>query len=473
MELAQRGVYKGPRLREFLVNVFGRGKEGPVEGRLGNHLNLQPVITISSDGRTGAVRARMLQQMCMGGRASLGGAIYENTVVKEDGIWKFSSVHAYNTFGAGYDGGWAHAASRYMPGPSADFPPDAPPTSLVTMLPIVYEIPYHYANPVTGRTALVAPPPAAEQLAKFPAPPPAARPGGPPPRAVPTAMARPASPPGMPADVAAALRQIGPKIDGKTMALYAPLHAALKHDDVDVRRDLAYGPDARHRADVFTARGARGARPILMFVPGGGFARGDKSAPGQFYYDNIGYWAAEHGLVGVTINYRLAPEFKYPSGAEDVARAVQWLHAHAGEFGGDPQRIFVWGHSAGGAHVADYLVRTAHPAVAGAILMSGVYTAIPLWKSYYGEDASRYPQQSSLPKLGSVKIPLLVVNAELDPPNFVPDTDKLVAGRKAAGTPTRVVHLPNHSHLSEAFAIGTADQSLSGPLLQFITAPPR
>jgi SnoaL-like domain len=157
IELAQRGVYKGPRLREFLVRVFGRGLEGPVEGRLGNHLNLQPVISIAADGATAKVRARMLQQMSMGARASMGGAIYENELVKEDGVWKFSKVHAYNTFTAGYIGGWARAASSGMPGPAADFPPDSPPTAKIAMLPVVYEIPYHYANPVTGRTGLAPP----------------------------------------------------------------------------------------------------------------------------------------------------------------------------------------------------------------------------------------------------------------------------------------------------------------------------
>ncbi|HXC60079.1 MAG TPA: nuclear transport factor 2 family protein [Steroidobacteraceae bacterium] len=170
IELAQRGVYKGPRLREFLFKVFGRGQEGPVENRLGNHLNLQPVITIAADGNTAKVRARMLQQMSMGGRASMGGAIYENELVKEDGVWKFSKVHAYNTFTAGYTGGWAHAASSGMPGPAADFPPDTPPTAKVAMLPVVYEIPYHYANPVTGRTQLASLPSIDEQQKHIPKP---------------------------------------------------------------------------------------------------------------------------------------------------------------------------------------------------------------------------------------------------------------------------------------------------------------
>ena len=97
----------------------------------------------------------MMQQMNFGARASMGGSIYENEAVKEDGVWKFSVDHTYNTFTAGYEGGWMRrrrAAS--VPGPSKDLPPDAPPTLVFKMFPAVYDIPFHYANPVTGRTEL-------------------------------------------------------------------------------------------------------------------------------------------------------------------------------------------------------------------------------------------------------------------------------------------------------------------------------
>ncbi len=171
IELAQRGVYRGRNVREFLLKVFGRSGEGPVAGRLANHIQVQPVTHVSDDGRTASVRSRMLQHMSTGGRASLGGAIYANELVKEEGVWKFSKVHAYNTFSAGYDGGWARAASRGMPGPSADVKPDAPPGTSVHMLPIVYEIPYHYANPVSGRRELPPLPVLAAQLSQFPLPP--------------------------------------------------------------------------------------------------------------------------------------------------------------------------------------------------------------------------------------------------------------------------------------------------------------
>ena len=152
MELAQRGVYKGyDRVHGFLVNVFGRGGEGPVAGRLGNHLQLQPVIHVAPDGKTAKIRIRLWQQMSQGDRASLGAGVYENEAVKEDGIWKFSVVHTYNTFTANYKGGWVNSPGQGMPGPSATYPPDGPPTMVFAMFPKVYLIPFHYPNPVTGR----------------------------------------------------------------------------------------------------------------------------------------------------------------------------------------------------------------------------------------------------------------------------------------------------------------------------------
>lgn len=153
MELAQRGVYEGrERVRGFLLAVFGRGGEGPVAGRLGNHVQMQPVIHVAPDGQSANIRVRMMQQLTFGERASMGGSIYENVAVKEDGVWKFETLHTYNTWTAGYDGGWTTSPGRSVPGPSESFPPDAPPTLEFTMFPNVYDIPFHYRHPVTGRT---------------------------------------------------------------------------------------------------------------------------------------------------------------------------------------------------------------------------------------------------------------------------------------------------------------------------------
>jgi acetyl esterase/lipase len=451
MELAQRGVYQGQdHVRAFLFSVFGRGKEGPVAGRLGNHLQLQPVIDVAPDGQSAKIRSRMLQQMSLSSRASLGGAIYENEAVKEDGVWRFKVDHAYNTFSAGYEGGWAKSASRAMPGPSKEMPPDAPPTATVAMFPVVYDIPFHYANPVTGRTEV--------------------------------SPVRPSHDPeagGMPADIAAALREIGQKIDGpKTAALYTPLQPTEPYAGVTVARDLHYGPHERHVLDVFTTDdggGSRAARPIVVFIHGGGFTRGAKHSPGSPFFDNIGVWAVRHGLVGVTINYRLAPEFQWPAGIEDLTLLTTWLKAHAATYDGDPAKIFLWGHSAGAAHVADYLAHAANtgadPGVAGAILTSGFYDLgdrVSIWKDYYGDDVSKYAQRSSLPGLLITTTPLLVTSAELDPDSFQAETRGLIDARAHEGKPVRTVRLAGHSHISETYAVGTGDESLSGPVLDFI-----
>ena len=527
MELAQRGVYRGrERVRAFLLHVFTRdGKEGPVEGRLGNHLQLQPVIDVSEDGTTAKIRIRMSQQMSLGGRASLGGAVYENEAVKENGIWKFKVDHTYNTFSASYQGGWAKGAGRGMPGPSPDLAPDAPPTQVFDMFPVVYEIPYHYVNPVSGAAEMRSP-----------------------------------APLGMPPRIAAALREIGPKIDGaRTAQLYTSLQPTEPYHGVALYRDLHYGPHERNVLDVFAppgqgpaagaaaepqgtpgsgsspaaatpaadpptggpgTAGRRAPRPVLVFIHGGGFNRGAKHTDGSPFYDNVGLWAVDHGLIGVTINYRLAPQHPWPSGIEDLTQVVAWLKAHVAEYGGDPEKIFLWGHSSGAAHVADYVAQQAtgnpvlamnappapgpeptdkkgskrkkssdkaateapavappqagpgsEPQIAGAILTSGVYelgNKLSIWKDYYGEDVTQYPARSSLPGLLQTSTPLFVTYAELDPETFTPDSIKLIEVRAAAGKPVRNLRLPGHSHLSETYAVGSGDESLSAPVLEFI-----
>ncbi len=149
MELAQRGVYVGrEHIRGFLQTVFGRGApDGPVAGRLGNHLQLQPVIHVSADGATAKIRVRLVQQLSMNGRATLGAGIYENEAIKEDGVWKLKTDHTYNTFTANYNGGWAKSPGTTLPGPSKDYRPDRPPTLVFAMFPNVYTVPFHYAQP--------------------------------------------------------------------------------------------------------------------------------------------------------------------------------------------------------------------------------------------------------------------------------------------------------------------------------------
>jgi len=282
--------------------------------------------------------------------------------------------------------------------------------------------------------------------------------------------------PGMPANIAAELRDIGPLIEGqRTAALYAPYFSADDYANRKISRDVHYGPHERHVLDIFTNSAEGANKPVVIFVHGGGFRGGSKSAEGSPFYDNLMNWAVDEGMVGVNIHYRLAPEFQWPAGIEDLSSMVNWVKDNIANYGGDPQNIFLWGHSAGAAHVGDYLAwqvnHNQEDHVAGAILTSGFYVLGPdvsIWASYYGEDLAQYPERSSLPGLLRSTTPLLVNDAELDPDNFKVDTRLLEEEFTAANKPVTMVRLQGHSHLSETYAVGSEDKSLSGPVRAFI-----
>src|SRR5262249_57435317 len=84
---------------------------------------------------------------------------------------------------------------------------------------------------------------------------------------------------------------------------------------------------------------------------------GDKNADGVFY-GNLGHYFAGHGILTVVANYRLAPAHPWPAGSQDVASAVAWVRANAKAYGGNPERIILFGQSAGATHSAGYLFFT-------------------------------------------------------------------------------------------------------------------
>jgi acetyl esterase/lipase len=260
---------------------------------------------------------------------------------------------------------------------------------------------------------------------------------------------------------------------------YAPLHEREPYRDVTVTRDVAYGDHARQRLDVFTAAATGGAlRPVMLFVHGGAFVRGDKRMSDRPYYDNVGLWAARHGFTGITMNYRLAPDHVWPSGADDVAAALGWIAASAAAYGGDPAAVFAIGHSAGAAHLASAIARrdagvTAPFALRGAILISGIYDLsiaepAPGTLAYYGADAAARRARSSLAGITATPTPLLIVNAQYDAEDFHAQERALVAALGSdAHKRAAFVLLDGHGHLSEVAHLNADDDVLSRAVLAF------
>ena len=285
----------------------------------------------------------------------------------------------------------------------------------------------------------------------------------------------------VPPDVAEKIAAIGRKVDTVgTAAIYAPMQKTMPVAGVTARRDIAYGAGPKETLDVFTADGKAGPKPILIFVHGGGFVGGDKNRTPQGqpspFYDNVMLWAVGHGMAGVNINYEWAPKATYPQVQHEIAEAVAWARANAASFGGDPNRIVIWGHSAGAAHVASYIahpetyadVEGAKAPLQGAVMTSGSYDlASPKDHVYYGPSAT-LAERSATAGLIRSKVPLMVVHAELDPEFMVADADKLHAALDKAGRPHTYQVAAKHGHMSETYSVNSPDESVSGPVLAFI-----
>jgi acetyl esterase/lipase len=146
--------------------------------------------------------------------------------------------------------------------------------------------------------------------------------------------------------------------------------------------DRAYGSDPRQRLDVYVPKKTLpAAMPLVVFWHGGSWSSGDKAG-----YRFVGSALAELGVVTVAANYRCYPQVKLAGFMDDAARAVSWAAAHASEFGADPGRLYLMGHSAG-AHIAALLsldpryfaaLEQPAPPIAGVIGLSGPYDFLPL-----------------------------------------------------------------------------------------------
>src|SRR5262245_17493473 len=174
--------------------------------------------------------------------------------------------------------------------------------------------------------------------------------------------------------------------------------------------DIRYAPGGadRHLLDVFQPEGASKA-PVLVVVHGGFWMIGDKNFFGL--YRRFGQNLARQGLVTVMVNYRLSPWVKHPEHAKDAAKAFSWVRQNIDKYGGDPERLVLCGHSAGG-HISglpaadpSFLDEADRKVLRGVIGISGVYR-IPEEEEFakMAEEAFNLLLRSMGPKGGTVPL---------------------------------------------------------------------
>ncbi|MFB3903263.1 MAG: alpha/beta hydrolase [Acidobacteriota bacterium] len=231
-------------------------------------------------------------------------------------------------------------------------------------------------------------------------------------------------------------------------------------------RDLRYfsGPNAhptKHLLDLYLPRQESGF-PLLVFVHGGAWTRGDKAAyAGAYEYLGAAVAGQEVGVA--VINYRLSPEVTHPEHVRDVARAVAWLYRNSGQYGWSPGRIYLVGHSAG-AHLAALLavdpsylqaVGLKPEIIKGVVAISGVYdltlggvTAKMLYEPVFGSDPRILAQASPALQLSRKSPPFLVLYAQNDYPSLDVQARRFQRALKEAGIQVQAAMIHGRDHVS-------------------------
>ncbi len=127
------------------------------------------------------------------------------------------------------------------------------------------------------------------------------------------------------------------------------LNAFVPNDGYDLTDGLSYGPGERHKLDVYTPANGSGADRVVIFFYGGAFRFGERED-----YRFVGQSLTSRNYVAVVPDYRLYPEVQFPAFVEDGAGVVRWVRDNIALFGGDPDQIYLMGHSAG-AYIAALL----------------------------------------------------------------------------------------------------------------------
>jgi acetyl esterase/lipase len=230
------------------------------------------------------------------------------------------------------------------------------------------------------------------------------------------------------------------------------INGAIPADASKTQEGLAYGSSPRQRLDVYAPIDARDA-PVVVFFYGGGWRSGERKD-----YRFVGDALATHGIVTVVADYRLYPEVTYPGFLQDAALATAWTFAHIKQYGGNPDKLFIAGHSAGGyiaamlaldpRWLAEAGIRTSQ--LSGWIGMAGPYDFLPIT----GRDVRpvfNYPDTPAdtqpIAHASAAAPPALLVTGTADTTvDPVRNTGHLGQALLDAGACVQVIRYPNIGH---------------------------
>jgi acetyl esterase/lipase len=257
--------------------------------------------------------------------------------------------------------------------------------------------------------------------------------------------------------------------------------------------DVRYGPEKLQALDVYAPAGARNL-PVVFWIHGGGWQRGDKAEVQRKPQAFI-----EKGFVFVSTNYRLLPDVEMGTLVRDVAKAVGWVHQNIAEHGGDPTRLLVMGHSAGAQLAAllctddRYLKAEGVPlsVVKGCVPVDGDTYDVPAivqtdetrrrahglaparfgWREKFGNDPAKHIDFSAVTHVAKDKhIPPFLLLYVAEHPYVSGQAQRLAAVLKDAGISAKLLGATETTHVRINAELGRPDDKPTQALFEFAAA---
>ena len=249
--------------------------------------------------------------------------------------------------------------------------------------------------------------------------------------------------------------------EAKTMAVRKELRHEL---------DVPYGKDPKQRMDLYFPTNKTSNAPVLLFLHGGGFREGDRKQ-----YGYVAEPFARQGIITVVASYRLTPAFHYPDQPDDAKALVTWIYRNIAKHGGDPQAIYVSGHSAGAILAAEIGVDLAwmddakvpRSALRGIVPISGSYDLRnSTRKEYLPTPAAEEAASALLHVNAPAPVALVVYGSKED--RLKEPSAKLVQAIEAKGSKARTLNLEGQDHAGAVWELSDANSVLTKSILEVI-----